>query len=128
MSERYRAWRPELWPTLEVDLGGLTQDCTGLRILLSPLRAIGPIVEVHFLRPRMYRNIDEGFRLRQLSEFKPEGASLVYIVDDSILLREFHDQSFGVMRSFNLIHFLVTTSNDCIDVLSEVEPVVVVWK
>ncbi len=68
--------------------------------------------------------MDERYRLRQWETFQPQVRSTTYTVEGSAFPREFHEESGDVLRESSLVHYLIVTNNDCIDVLSESEPAV----
>ena len=107
-----------------MDFVSLIDDKGGLKILLEtfPPSENGQMLEIRFEFAHAYRNIDEGYRLEQFGSFEPEGKSLIYKVEHSSFLEDFHQQSFDMLRNFGLVHYFIVTVNDCIDVLSEVEP------
>ena len=124
MTQTYRAWRHDAWPDEPLDLASLFDGPDGLLITLKALHesTSTPVVQVHFARPFMYRSIDEGYRLKQQGAFECDRKSVVYTVADSPLVAELQQQSLGTLKNLNLVHYLVATTNDWIDVISEVEP------
>ena len=69
-----------------------------------------------------YRNTNESYRLKTLSNNKDKLPDLLSIVHDSSFLKWFHDESLGVYMGDNLKHFMVFTGEEFIDVISHVEP------
>src|SRR4051812_6391432 len=123
-KERYIAWKSSCLPHGEMDFVSLVDEKCELRILLEsfPPGDDGRRLEVRFESARAYRNIDEGYRLGQFGSFESEGESVIYTVENSTLLEEFHRQSFDTLRNVGLVHYLIVTVNDCVDVLSKAEP------
>lgn len=124
MTETYRAWRPEDWPNALLYLHSLVDRSDRLIITLESenFSVHTPVIQIHFGFPRLYRNIDEGYRLKQQSEFQCNRQSVVYTVENSPLVAELQEQSLGTLEGWDLIHYLIATANDWIDVVSEVEP------
>ncbi|WP_035984905.1 hypothetical protein [Leptolyngbya sp. KIOST-1] len=82
------------------------------------------IVTVKFESTKVYRVIDEGYRLRQLQHLPLPMAETMYVVSNSDMVEELVDESCGTVESASVIHYLVVTDNDCIDVIvgADVEP------
>lgn len=74
---------------------------------------------IAFTLDRAFQCIDEGYRLRSL----PTQRGIIWRVQDSEYIREFRRSAAGTMDSFPLIHWLVVSGNQCVDVLSESAPV-----
>ncbi|MBQ4834883.1 hypothetical protein [Pseudoalteromonas luteoviolacea] len=72
-----------------------------------------------------YRNMDESYRARTFSETGGFENSL-NTVNNSSWLEWFHAESQGYYQGEDIIHYSIITDADCIDVLSEFEPDIVV--
>lgn len=72
-----------------------------------------------------YRNMDESYRARTFSEHGGFKSSLNK-VEKSSWLEWLHIESQGYYLGENIIHYSIITDADCIDVLSEFEPDIVV--
>ncbi|WP_194435574.1 hypothetical protein [Vibrio fluminensis] len=68
-----------------------------------------------------YRNIDESYRLRLLEQNQNREVSL-FIVESSYWLDWLQKESHGYYEDRKVVHYLIMSMNDCIDVLSEFEP------
>ena len=125
-SESCVAWKTDGAPLELMDVSSLVHDDAGFRILLTafPPTRDPRILEVRFDLPRAYRVIDEGYRLAQADLFKAATHSLIYKVENSEFLAEFHRLSLGILQTFGIAHYLIVSANDCVDVLSETEPIV----
>lgn len=123
IKEIYVAWKPNDFTHHGVDFVSLTDERGELKILLEylPLNKNNQMLEIRFECPDAYCNIDEGYRL-ELLPFEPEERSIIYTVENSIFLKEFHRQSHDIYNNFGILHYFISTANDCIDVLSKVEP------
>jgi hypothetical protein len=83
---------------------------------------------VTFLNYPAYRNIDESYRTelwqrrQQLND--PDATGWTLVVPDSPWIREFANEP--ILESFNpgLVHYMIATENDVIEVLSNEEPAV----
>ncbi len=127
-SERHVPWKPDLWPTGGCELLSLTDDEGGLRIVLE---CYGPddsktLVQIAFFNPMAYRTIDEGFRLKQWDQewelTRSRDHSVVYLVEGSSFLNDFHDLSLRVLDGTDVLHYFIVTNNLCVDVIAGVEP------
>jgi len=75
-----------------------------------------------FTLARAFRVIDEGDRVSEFADAEVVGRSAVYIVEDGGFLDEFQKMSSVDFSRFGLKQWLVRTTNDCVDVISEREP------
>lgn len=127
-SESFRGWKTEMWPSGGYELDSLTDDQSGLRIVLNchPEKGAASRYEISFVRPRAYRSIAESFRIKQWdSEWlatRLREPSVVYVVENSSFLADFHERSMHVMEDADLTHYFIVTNNDCIDVIADIEP------
>lgn len=71
-----------------------------------------------------FRLTDEGDLLKMQEEQTGEMLIGFYIVDNSIYLKWFTEQSVGIHDSESIIHYLIVTSDGVIDVLSSVSPLI----
>lgn len=71
-----------------------------------------------------FRVTDEGDLLKMLGEQKGKMRVGIYKVEDSSYLEWFNDQSFNIHEKEKIIHYLIVTVNDIIDVLSSESPVI----
>lgn len=129
MTQRtYRAWRPELWPEIGMEIGALVDDESGLTIRLDDHDGEKwvPAFEIVFEGQKAYRGIDEGLRSQQWNEEWREAVqrseSVIYVVEGSTFREQLDELSEGVSASLELQHYLVVTNNLCVDVLSDSEP------
>jgi hypothetical protein len=92
----------------------------GLRIGIAAIHSTVIRAWISFDLARAVQCLDEGYRLRSI----PLGRGLIWRVNDSEYLSAFRGAACGTMDSVPLNHWLVTSANECVDVLSELEPVV----
>ncbi|MCE0829013.1 hypothetical protein LVQ78_23805 [Buttiauxella sp. A2-C2_NF] len=71
-----------------------------------------------------FRLTDEGDLLKMQEEQNGEMLTGIYVVDKSTYLEWFTDQSIGIHDGESITHYLIVTSNDVIDVLSSVTPLI----
>lgn len=84
-----------------------------------------PLLSILFEAQYAYRNIDESYRFdlpQTLRTFGP--LRCFYLVRQSLWLDWFHRESMNAYSGRNLTHYAIVTSADCIDVISEIPPVV----
>jgi len=71
-----------------------------------------------------FRLTDEGDLLKMQEEQNGEMKTGVYIVEKSIYLEWFTNQSAGIHDSEFITHYLIVTSDEVVDVLSSVSPLI----
>lgn len=71
-----------------------------------------------------FRLTDEGDLLKMQEEQNGEMLTGIYVVDKSIYLEWFTNQSVGIHDGESITHYLIVTSDDVIDVLSSVSPLI----
>lgn len=105
---------------------GLQDNSNGLSIFIGDDDKKEEVVtEINFKYPEAYMNIDEGCRLTLLDNLPPPPLCTIYKIENSKFLEFFHRENKYLYVGFkNITHYLILTSDDCIDVLSEVEPTV----
>jgi hypothetical protein len=131
----YENWKLKRWDTLMSDAKHLfmesLHDHAGvLEIELADYSNNVAIAryQVTFRRYPAYRNIEESYRLElwqrrdRLTDSGPMGWTL--IVPDSPWVQEFVNEP--VLEFFNpgIVHFMIVTENDVLEVLSNEEPVI----
>jgi hypothetical protein len=121
-AERYKAWRPDSIHPTRLDMYALVDGPDHFAIFMKTYDQNREVLKIKFRRRRAYRTIDEGARLIQLGSFKADRDSVIYIVENSSFLEEFHRQSLDISKGDNLVHYFITSDNDCVDVISNVEP------
>ena len=99
----------------------------GLSIHLEPRGRSDVSVEVLFEAPVGYRNRNESYLGRLWASLDGKRApSSCYRWGDSSWVREVRHEAWGLLDEVELTHFSIFTSEDCIDVVTEFEPVVVI--
>lgn len=91
----------------------------GLRIGVAEGLSGAIRVWIEFAPDRAFQCIDEGYRLRSIAI----GPGLIWRVHNSDYIRKFRQSAAGTMDSFPLTHWFLKSGNQCVDVLSESEPV-----
>ena len=99
----------------------LLEDANGLTIILKCMKTNN---KVKFFFPSVfsYRVTNESFRLKTLDGFGKTWPNLVSIIDDSIFLKWFHEESHNVYIDDGLKHFLIFTGEEFIDIINHKPP------
>jgi hypothetical protein len=113
----YEPWRQSEWPRLQREVVGIHWE-SGVRIDVAESWGVPASIEIMFPRTKAFQGIDEGYRLRDI----PIGSALIYVARESPYLAAFRHNASNTMDSFPLLHWLVISANQCVDVLSEGEP------
>ncbi len=131
----YEDWLLKRWPTLMSDAQHLfmesLHDHLGmLEIELADYsnNTATARYKVTFRNYPAYRNIDESYRLglwerrQQLND--PNATGWTLIVPDSPWIKEFANEP--ILEAFNpgIVHYVIATENDVIEVLANEEPTV----
>lgn len=105
-------------------LKALYDDNEGLRLLLME-EGGGRVLEVSFDYRISYSNSDEGDLLKTLNTIAKEDLGWPFLkVQDSDFIKRYLDQRYEEKSHMNIVHYGIYTENDCVDVLSAVEPTV----
>lgn len=121
--QSYKPWKVDAFPKGHRDMQSLVDGYNGLEIDLI-FHNSNQIVTVKFESTKVYRVIDEGYRLRQLQHLPLPMEETMYVVAHSDMVEELVDEACGMVKSASVIHYFVVTDNDCIDVIvgDDVEP------
>jgi diadenosine tetraphosphate (Ap4A) HIT family hydrolase len=121
----YQPWRPDQFPRLGREIAGAVWHPNGdLEIEVAEADARAPSLAITFASTRAYQGVDEGLRLRDSPDWSQVRA-LIYRSRNSPYLLRFRENAAGTMDNFGLTHWLVASCNECVDVITECEPVVV---
>lgn len=94
-----------------------------LEIDVSP-GGMSPPFRVFFDWTHSFRVTDEGDLLKILGEQSGKMLLGIYKVEGSTYLEWFNDQSDNIHSKNNIVHYMIVTVNDIIDVLSSVPPII----
>ncbi len=119
---RFKPWTPIENLPREIYLEALHDDYEGFRLLLRGKSLYDAVLRVHFDNVLSYRNTDEGDLIRTLAEVVPGWC--FYTVEDSTFKQWLEDERQGAYDSTNVSHYAIYTPNDCVDILTESEPIV----
>ncbi len=123
-EEYYHIWEPIKGIPSELFVEALHDDYEFFRILLKGKSPQSKMLRIYFDSIFAYRNLDESYRLRTWNKFKGDRPSSLFIVENSKWLKWFHEESQGLYHENPIKHYAIHTVQDCIDILSEYEPLV----
>lgn len=86
------------------------------------------MVEFFFESTLAYLCIDESNRLELWDNYDIERDKIIYEVYESSFLSDFHRSSKFIHEGLEIFHFLVITTDDCVDILSTCHPIITVTK
>ena len=120
----YQPWHPEKYPRLEREISGVVWQPESLRIDISEGGMLPSTVAVSFDRVYAYQGLDEGSRLLDRPDWSGVRA-LIYFSRSSLYLASVRQNAAGMLDNIDVIHWMITSCNECVDVISEREPTVV---
>jgi uncharacterized protein (DUF433 family) len=120
---KYQPWRSAEYPRLRREIVGVVWLPNQLRIEISDDGAGVPTLAVSFDLVRAYQGLDEGHRLLDCPDWSGERA-LIYSSHTSAYLAAVRRNAAGMLDNLDLVHWMITSCNECVDVISEHEPVV----
>jgi len=121
----YQPWRASEFPRLTREIATVTWPGDGeLRIEIAEAGDVPPALALIFPRALAYQGIDEGLRLMDSPNWSSVRA-LIYTSRDSPYLGRFLENAAWTMDAFPLIHWMVASCNECVDVITEFEPRIV---
>ncbi len=115
-------WVPELSVPNKLRCTKLIDDESGLSIYLRSTVGEAISLQLNFETSLAYRNLDESYRGNLIQQLDTKDIFPFYQVFQSDWVEWFHSESLEILRSREIIHILVVTPDDCIDVLSEIPP------
>jgi hypothetical protein len=119
----YLPWHPAKYPRLTREIIGVAWLPDRLRIDISEGGVQAPTVAVSFDLVRAYQGLDEGFRLLD-SPVWSAARALIYFSRSSPYLTSVQQNAAGTLDNIDVIHWMITSCNECVDVISECEPTV----
>jgi len=117
----FAPWRKEKLGLKQPDITAINWSLDhGLRIYVSDGIGQKPQLCIEFCLERSFRCTDEGYRLMSLPSLSEN--EVIWHTEDSEYLRQFRADAATTMDNFPLIHWLIISANQCVDVLCEQEP------
>lgn len=121
--EKWLPWIPIEGIPKTLYLRELKYDCGGLTLSLVE-KDDAPILTIHFNGDLSHRIADEGDLLKTVSEAErdKEGKWTLFTVENSLYLKWFLEQNFHIRENTGLVHYLIATPNEIIDILDLSSP------
>jgi hypothetical protein len=119
----YQRWYPAKYPRLKREIIGVAWSPDRLRIDISESGMQAPTIAVSFELVRAYQGLDEGYRLLDSPDWSATRA-LIYFTRSSPYLASVRRNAAGMLDNIDVIHWMITSCNECVDVVSECEPTV----
>ena len=123
MIETYSTWKPIPEIESEMFVDAVIDDCSGLRILLRSRDPLSPVICICFENYYVYRNADESYRLLLWSDGVFENKSWPLCkTSQSNLIDWLDNEEGGVYAKNKMIHYLIKTDVDVIDIVTNQTP------
>lgn len=104
---------------------GLYDDYEGFRLLLRSENSQDSMIRIRFDAHLAYRNTDESERLQTLNNHAEiSGHWSLFIAEESDFTEWLIVESCGIHSKIDVVHYMITTPNDIVDVLSVEAPIV----
>jgi len=118
----FRKWEPLSDLPDEMYLEGLHDDYEGFRLLLKGASGNRKMLRISFDSSLAYRNINEGDFLKTVEDSEGLTKWCLFTVENSAYEKWFHEQSYNIHASEDIVHYAIYTPNDCVDILSAYPP------
>lgn len=123
MDNPYQPWHPAKHPRLKREIIGVAWLPDRLRIEISEGGVQAPTLAVSFDVVRAYQGLDEGYRLLDSPDWSA-ARPLIYFSRSSPYLASVRHNAGGMLDNIDVIHWMIASCNECVDVISECEPTV----
>lgn len=119
---KIKQWHSQIDLPNRIYLQALIDDVNGLQLFLKEENSNDRIVII-FKNYLGYRNFNESERLKTLSQFPVlTQYSGLFIAEKSLFIDWLVRESFGILDKKNLIHFILSTPEDIIEIISQKPP------
>jgi len=123
MSEEvYRVWAPVPEVPRIMHCRALHDDYEMFRVLLRSGKPDDPVLRILFEQVIAYRRTDESYRLNTIYRLKGRLPCPLMVVEGSSFIAWLLEESTGVLDGRPLVHYALMSSDECIDIVSEVPP------
>jgi hypothetical protein len=125
MKEKLIKWSPVEGIPKVLYVEGLHDDYEGFRILLKGEGSKSRMLRITFDPALAYRNVDDGDRLKSLSEWAGDEDWSLFTIENSAFIDWFIDENHPKYDRYdreNIVHYSIMTPNDIVDVISEFKP------
>jgi hypothetical protein len=128
MEETFIKWEPVEGIENEMWVEALHDDYEGLRILLKGSADSSGILSISFPQYYGYRNVDESYRdkLWRKGDFEPRDWSL-FKTNSSEFIEWLFEESGGVYSKEEMLHYVIKTGADVIEVVAKLTAPKVDW-
>jgi hypothetical protein len=128
MTEHFAKWVPIDGVENEMWVEALHDDYEGLRILLRGTSPSTGVLRICFRSYYLYRNADESYRDKLWLEAAFEQRDWpLCITFESRLIDWLYEECGGVYSKAEMIHYLIKTGADVIEVVTNKTPPTVEW-
>lgn len=119
MQAEYKKWMPIEGLERELWVEAVHDDYEGFRILMKGSSPSSATLCIHFKHYYLYRNVDETYRMKlwQEGNFEERNWAL-YTTTSSQLIEWFNEENDGVQDKGEMMHYLIKTGADVIEVLT----------
>jgi hypothetical protein len=114
--QSYDPWKVGAFPKGNRDMKSLVDSYDGLEIDLI-FHNVDQTITVKFASTKVYRVIDEGYRLKQLQHLPLPMEETIYVVSHSYMVEDLLDEACGMLERAGVVHYFIVTDNDCIDII-----------
>jgi hypothetical protein len=121
-DDAYHVWTPVADVPRLMHCRALHDDYEMFRVLLHSGNASDAVLRILFEQVISYRRTDESFRLKTLHGLDGRLPCSLMVVEPSSFIAWLLEESSGVLDGRPLVHYVIMSSNECIDVVSEIPP------
>jgi hypothetical protein len=116
---------PDVDNKITYNIEAIHDDYEGFRILLRANNLTGNILRITFNNNLSYRNTDESFLLKLWEYIDKETlGKTFYLVSNSAFVGFFNESTENIYKEWNVVHYAIYTTSDCIDILSDQPPII----
>jgi hypothetical protein len=126
---KFRLWQPktEFEIPKEIFVESLTDNYSGLTITIQGENESSKLITIQFNDHYGYRNFDESERLKMFADNPILTSNWgLYVAEESDLISWLVKESHEVVNPQDVLHYLIVTPNDVIDVLSRKEHIEII--
>lgn len=127
--EIYKKWVPVDDIAAELRVKEIHADDEGLRITLATSEPTSKILKLIFPRYLLFRSSDESGRIKLWAEARFEDIKWQFCVTTSSRLTEWlFEESDGIYEKEIMVHYLIKTGTDVIDIVTDQTQSQVHWE
>lgn len=122
MTEVYKKWNLIEEDTNNFQTESIHDDYEGFRIIIRSFSPTDIVFKISVDAPVLYRNIDEGDRLKSLNEQEMLSRYSFLKVENSSLIKWLINETLEIKKEEDLNHYVIASKNDVIDIICYEEP------